>query len=339
LANLALLLGGAETAFVAPDCNTLGALEMGVVPDLYPGGQPFDDPKIRSRLASLWGGRLSPLPGLGLEAMMAAALEGNLAALWVMGADPASEGGGLGQAVGQVPFLVVQDLYLTDTASLADVVLPAASFAETDGSLTNMTGRWQALRAVKRPPGQARPDWWIIAELAKRLVDDKGQMAWELSGPSDALSEVSRIVPRYRGLSYAAMGEHGWQRPEPGPSVRRTFVRVEADTPILDADYPLALVIGRHLYDRGVLLRPAERLQRLVPGAYVMLHPDDAERAGLVDGDKVVLVSPQGQVGLVLRISEVVVPGVAFAPADLGDVPLGVLLAEPGRSTWVRVEK
>jgi formate dehydrogenase major subunit len=116
-------------------------------------------------------------------------------------------------------------------------------------------------------------------------------------------------------------------------------VHVDASPPAQDPDYPLALVTGRLLYDRGTLLRPSERLQHLVPDAYVTLHPRDAAEAGLADGDSVSIVSAQGRVGLLLRVGEDVAPGVAFAPADLGDTSLGVLFAQQGKPTWVRVEK
>jgi NADH-quinone oxidoreductase chain G len=229
--NLALLLGGVETGFVAQDNNTLGALEMGVVPHLYPGGQPLEDARARSRLASFWGSKLSPVQGLDHDGMMAAGLKGSLKALWIMGADPARDRREARDAMRRIPFLVVQDLFLTGTASLAEVVLPAASFAEIDGCFTNLTGRWQRLRAAKRPPGHARPDWWIITDLARRMVDEKRQRAWFFAGPADVLGEIARVLPACRGLSYSLMGDGGWQRPASPSATRRAFIRVETDFP------------------------------------------------------------------------------------------------------------
>ena len=122
---------------------------------------------------------------------------------------------------------------MTETAALADVVFPAASFAETDGCYTNVTGRWQAVRAAKRPPAEARPDWWIVVELARRMVSEKQRKAWEFSGPASVLDEIAKILgnnlAHYRGLDYDAMDSGGKQRPQPQRVVRRSFLRVDPD--------------------------------------------------------------------------------------------------------------
>ncbi len=338
VANLALLLGGIEAAFLARASNTLGALETGVVPDLYPGRQPFTDPKTRGRLASFWGGKLSPVEGLDFDQMMVAGQEGTLQAMWIMGADPASDCRMASEALGRIPFLVVQDLFMTDTASLAEVVLPAASFAETDGSFINLTGRLQSVRATMRPPAQARPDWWIIVELARRMVDSKQKRTWEFSGPADVLNEMSRVLPHWRGVDYAQMGETGWQQPAPPPLTRRTFKLDEAQSPAHNPKFPLTLVTGYQLYDRGTLLRCSERIQNLVPEAFVMVHPSDAETLGLVDGDDASVVSATGRLALTVRVSDEVVPGVAFAPWNLSTAPLSVLFADRWALPQVRIE-
>ncbi len=339
VANLSLLLGGIEAGFLAGDNNTLGALEMGVVPDLYPGGQPFKDSKVRSRLAGLWGGKLSPLEGFGFEGMVLAGQRGNLEAMWVMGSDPAEDCRRAGDALGRIPFLIVQDLFMTDTASMAEVVLPAASFAETDGSYINLTGRLQRVRAAMRPPGQARPDWWIIGQMAKRMVDSKRQRAWAFSGPDEVLEEITKVLPGYRGVDYARMGKEGWQQPVPQVTARRSFVRVEPDRESRDPDYPLTLVTGQLFYDRGTLLRRSPWVQNLVPEAFVMIHPSDAEKMGLADGDDVSVVSAQGRLGLRLKVSDEVVPGVAFAPLRLSEAPLSVLYMDHSALPRVRITK
>jgi NADH-quinone oxidoreductase chain G len=339
MANLALLLGGIEAGFIAGDNNTLGAMEMGLVPDLYPGGQPFKDNKTRSRLASFWGGKLSPVEGLDLDHMVVAGQEGTLKAMWIMGADPARDCRRAGDALGRIPFLVVQDLFMSDTASLAEVVLPAASFAETGGSFINLTGRLQAVHAAMRPPGRARPDWWIIAELAMRMVDGKRKRAWDFSGPADVLAEITKVIRGYRGVDYAKMAESGWQRPAPSTKARRSFVLVEPDAADPEPGYPLTLVTGRLLYDRGTLLRRSERIQNLVPEAFVMIHPSDAEKLGLADGDNASVVSAVGRLGLSVKLSEEIVPGVAFAPLNLSEAPLSVLFTDRWSLPRVRIVK
>jgi predicted molibdopterin-dependent oxidoreductase YjgC len=339
LANLALVLGGIEAGFVAENNNSWGALEMGVLPNCYPGGQSFKDNQIRNRLAGFWGSKLSPVEGFGFDGMMLAGREGDLQAMWIMGADPAYDCRVAGDALGRIPFLVVQDLFMTEAASLAEVVLPAASFAETDGSYTNLTGRLQAVRAGMRPPGQARPDWWIIVQLARRMVDSKRQRAWDFSRPADVLSEIARVVPGYRGVDYARMKDIGWQPPVKQPAARRAFVRAELDVTPRDPEYPLALVTGRLLYDRGMLLRLSEPTQNLVPEAFIMIHPSDAEELGLSDGDSVSVISPQGRLRFSLKVGEEIVPGAAFAPANLSDAPLSVLLADRWALPYVRIVK
>jgi NADH-quinone oxidoreductase chain G len=354
VSNLALLLAGiarhsVEAGFVPKDNNTLGALEMGVAPDLCPGGFPLTDNRVRSRLASFWGGRLSPVEGLDFDGMMRAGREDGLKAMWVMGADPAHDCREAGDVLGRIPFLVVQELFMTETASLAEVVLPAASFAESDGCFTNLTGRLQAIRAAKRPPGQARPDWWIITELARRMVDDRRQRAWGFASPADVLSEISKVLPGYRGVDYATMDNGGWQRPAaertaPHGNVRdllsaRAPVRVDPHPQPPDPEYPLTLVTGQLLYDRGTLLRCSGRIQNLVPDAFVMIHPAEAEKLDLADGDQVLVVSPHGQLAFAVRVSDEVVPGAVFAPLNLSDAPLSVLFADRWTLPRVRIVK
>jgi NADH-quinone oxidoreductase chain G len=339
MANVALLLGDIEAAFVAEDSNTLGACEMGVVPDLYPGGQSFQDNRIRNRLAGFWGGRLSPVEGLNFDGMMEEARAGGLQAMWIVGSDPANECRVAGEALGRIPFLVVQDLFMTDTASLAEVVLPAASFAETDGSYSNLTGRLQVLRAGMRPPGEAQPDWWIIAELAKRMLDDKRRRAWEFGGPAQVLGEIARALPKFRRVDYARMGEMGFQRPSPETRARRAFTQVEPEVAAHDPEFPLILATGRLLYDRGTLTNRSAHIQNLVPAAFVMINPIDAKELGLADGDSVSVVSTKGRLGFTLHVSDKVAPGVAFAPRNLSDAPLSVLFADRWTLPRVRIVK
>jgi len=337
--NLATLLGGIETSFVARDTNTLGAMKMGVVPGLYPGRQSFKDTRIRSRLAGMWSGRLSPVEGLDFEGMARAGQQGDLQAMWIIGADPANSSRRAGAALGRIPFLIVQDLFLTETASMAEVVLPAASFAETGGSLINVTGRIQSMPGAVRPPGQAQPNWWIIAQVAARMVDSKRKRAWEFSGPTEILAEIAKVLPGYRDLDMETIEKTGWQRPRPEETPRRYLSRVELVPPPPDPDYPLTLVTGHVLYHRGTLLRRTDRICELAPEAYVAIHPADAERFGMTDGDQASLISAIGQLGLTVRVSTEIVPGVAFAPLNLSEAPLGVLFEKCSDLPRVRISR
>lgn len=339
LANLTLLLNDAETGFVAGDANAWGALQMGVAPHWYPGQQPCQDPEIRNRLSSFWGTKLSPVPGLDWDGMLSACAQGRLKGMWIIGSDPAHRSQTAGEALKRIPFLVVQDLFMTETASLAEVVLPTTSFAETEGTFTNLTGRLQMIRPAKRPPGQARPDWWIITELARRMVESKRQKSWDFASAASVFQEIAKVVPGYRGLSYTTLGEAGWQAAPVQAKARRHLVHVESDPPSADPNYPLELVTGRLLYDRGTLLRRASRIQNLVPSPYVIIHPDNAKQFSIAHGDPVWLISSQGQLLLTAQVSDEIVPGTVFVPWNVSDPPLGMLLSEPEGLTRVRLAK
>jgi predicted molibdopterin-dependent oxidoreductase YjgC len=335
------LLGGVDTGFLAEGNNTLGAIEMGVVPDLYPGRRPCRDAhsRVRSRLTSVWGGRLSPVKGLDFDGMMAAAEDGALKGLWIMGADPAAKAGGAGETLAHIPFLIVQDQFVTETASLADVVLPAAAYAETSGSYLNATGRFQAFGPAKRPPGKARADWWIITQLARRMVETKRQRAWEFDSGRSVLQEIIKVVPAYRGLDVDLLYGEGWQPRAPESQTRRSFRRVEVAAAGADPDYPLRLVTGKLLYDRGTFLSHCAPIQKLVSDAYAMVHPNDARGLGLTEGESVSIVSAQGHVELAVRLGADVAPGVVWAPANLSDVALSSLGDERRQPLRVRIEK
>jgi NADH-quinone oxidoreductase chain G len=339
LENLALLLGSVEAAFVPWDNNSAGALEMGAVPDLFPGQQPLADQRVRSRLASLWGGKLSPAAGLGFQEMMAAGRQGSLKAQWIMGADPVRDCPGAAGSLGHIPFLVVQDLFLTDTARLAEVVLPAASFAEVDGTFSNITGRVQAIGAARYLSGEARPDWWILVEVARRLVPPKGQRAWAFASPGAVLAEMARALPAFSAVGEQAIGPGGWQPPVSPRAGRRAFEPVDAGLPDVDLEGRLVLVPGRLLYDRGVLLSRSERIQQVVPPPGLRLHPADARRLGLEDGDHVWVTSAAGRWAGTLEVSEGIVAGTALIPQEAGDVPASVLFEACGVLPRVTVEK
>jgi predicted molibdopterin-dependent oxidoreductase YjgC len=171
------------------------------------------------------------------------------------------------------------------------------------------------------------------------MADSKQQRAWDFSGPPDVLQEIAKVLPGYRGVDSARMGEAGWQRPAPQPPTRRSLLSIELDAPTPDPDYPLVLVTGRLLCDRGTLLCRSGRIQNLVPEAFVAIHPVDAGKLGLVDGDDVSVVSRVGRLGITVKISEEIVPGVIFAPSNLSAAPLSVLFADRLTLPYVRIEK
>ncbi len=326
LINLGLLLGGVEPTCLVGDNNNLGALRMGVAPHLYPGLQPLADRRVRDRLGNFWRSKLPMELGLTLPEMLDAALERRLRTMWIMGSDPASDYRVGSASLGRLEFLVVQDLFLTDTARMADVVLPAASFAEADGSCTNLTGRIQRLQAALRPPGEARPDWWILNQMARRMAHPQQAEAWQFASAAEVFAEVARAAPMFRGQQLDDLGEYGCQPPAPDPRGRRAFLRVRWQPPHRDPEYPLALVTNWLLYDRGTLLGHSGRVQRLVPEAYVLVHPDDARAAGVNDGDEVTVASAEGRLPLRARVSDDVMPGCVCVPHNLGEAPVSAML-------------
>ncbi len=215
LANLALLTGsigrpGAGLNPLKGHNNSQGASDMGVLPDFLPGYSPVTEEGARQRFETAWG---APVPPAGLTAagMIEAAARGELKALFVMGENPAlalADSGRVQPALQKLEFLVVQDMFLTETAQLATVVLPASSFAEGEGTFTNTERRVQRVRGVLAPLGTSRPDWWIVSQLARRM----GGQGFDYQHPAEVWEEVARLVPDYTGISYQRLEAGGWER-------------------------------------------------------------------------------------------------------------------------------
>jgi predicted molibdopterin-dependent oxidoreductase YjgC len=275
-------------------------------------------------------------------------VSGGVRALYVMGADPAGESDRARQALQRLDFLVVQDLFLSETAQLADVVLPAASsFIEADGTFTNLEGRVQRSLAGNRPRGEAVADWSILLHLARAwpqpvveevAVKAKGQKVkgkssvrrtsgWEYDSLAAVLTEITRVVPAYADLTWPALGSQG----QPGgakPSTNRRFQAVTLRAAGHDGAYPLSLVTGTRLFDGGTLTQASTTVAQLVPAPFVGLHPTEAQQMSLVDGQAVTVSSPAGQVSLSVRIDESVQPGTAWVLWGQAGEPAGALLAD-----------
>ncbi|NLE77774.1 MAG: NADH-quinone oxidoreductase subunit NuoG [Chloroflexi bacterium] len=343
LANLSAVGGAHGPFYLADDSNTVGASDMGLLPDCLPGGQRLEDTRVRDRLSKWWGVRkLSDNPGLPLEDLWPAVQDGRVKALLVLGSDPVEECAVARQALGQARFLVVQDLFLTATARLAHVVLPAAGPAAEEGTYTNLQGRVQHSGQGLRPLGETRPDWQILQELALRLLPltganaTPGAHAWAFEGPGQVFAELAKAAPAYEGLSYASLGEFGALRlaSEGQAALRKAPARALP----ADAAYPLILWVGRALYDRGTLAACSQALQTLVAPDGLWLHPDDAARAGLAQGAAARVRSALGEVTLPTRLDREVPRGVALATRNLGESSLGALLAPGSRVAQVQVE-
>jgi len=202
LMNLALLTGAEGPAYIPLQANAIGALDMGLAPDILPGFQSFDDGRVRDRLARLWGQKRIPTDaGLTLGEMQSAAREGILIAAYVLGEPPAG--------LEEVEFLVVQSSQLDHITDRTDVVLPACSFAECEGSYTNLAGRVQLARAALRPMGESKPDWWILSQLGARLGKSE---SWTFESAGQVFAEIAKCVPAYAGMSYQSLIPEGQVR-------------------------------------------------------------------------------------------------------------------------------
>lgn len=334
IANLAMAAGkvGRESTGVNPlrgQNNVQGACDMGGLPDVFPGYQKVTDPASREKFQQAWGVTLPPAPGLTVGEMMQAAHRGQVKGMYIIGENPVlsdPDANHVVEALENLDFLVVQDIFLSETARLADVVLPAASFAEKDGTFTNTERRVQRVRKAVEPPGQALPDWQVICRLSALMGYPMGY-----DHPADIMREIARVTPSYGGISYERLEAGGLQWPCPTPD--------HPGTPILhrekfsrglgkfhgvhhippgeqpDAEYPLVLTTGRRLYHyhTGTMSRRAQGLEEICPEERLELNPRDAERFGIADGDHVRVLSRRGEIEITARITDRVQPGLVFA--------------------------
>jgi len=350
LTNLALLLGAVDRVGYLPyDANAQGARDMGVLPDRWPGQIALDDEAALNRLQRQWGGTLLTEPGMTYNEMLRAAAQGDLDFLYVMGSDPAAEG--MAAALQEVDFLVVSDLFLTETAKLADVVLPAADYVESDGTFTNVERRVQRAPKVVRAPGHAAPDWLILTHLAQRwpVVEEveaakrkkkgHGKMPniWSYSSPQDVLQEIARVVPLYDGLTWEALGDEGKQWPAEALPLRTRLQSVTLPT-LSRREFTHWLIAERVLYDAGQLFATTAQSKNLIVAPAVRINPHDLAATALTVGQEVQLTSPHGVVRLPLEVDENVSPGTLFVPLGLAGAPAEQLLDGHYGPVPVRIE-
>lgn len=338
LNNLVLLIGAHEPGCLAQEPNSWGVLDMGLAPHLYPGRQRLDDDKVRERLGKRWRAELPAEAGLGLDEMLKAALDGELEALYAMAANPVMDHPIGDGALEKLKFLVVQDLFLTETARLADVVLPAASFAEADGTFTNMAGRVQRLHKALRPPAEVKSHGQIIVDLAGVMGQEIGAtVALGRYSPQAVMEEIARVTAPYEVFNYTSLGDDGIQVAMEGGT--RRFTQADFRPPAADAAYPLALVTGRLLYEQGSPFAQSEIMRQFIPEPFVEINPTDAETLGVADQDAVTVTSARDSLELKARVSDDIRPGCVFVPLHLNEMPV-VALSEVGTAvTWVKVTK
>ena len=317
--------------------NVQGAGDAGCVPTNLPGYATYA-PADLDRFERGWGARPPAEPGLVVTEMIEGWLDGRVRAMYVVGENPLLSEPDLHhaeKAMQQLDFLVVQDLFLHETAEHAHVFLPAAAFAEKDGTFTNSERRVQRIRQAIEPPGLARADWWIAAELARRTARRLGieVTGFDYEHPSEIFDELARLWPALAGMSYARLEAGGLQWPCPTPDHPGTrflyadafprgkgrFVPVTqtaeaAELP--DPEYPFLLNTGRLLYHwhGGTLTRRVEGLLELAPRLEVAIHPADARQLGVDDGGALRMVSRRGELTAYAQVTEAVRRGAVFVP-------------------------
>ena len=334
--NLALLCGhlGKESSGVNPlrgQNNVQGACDMGCLPGDLPGYQKTANPDVIAKFEKAWGVKLSDKPGLTVTEIVGKAGKGDIKVLYIMGENPMLSDPDLNhvkEALENTEFLVVQDIFLTETAQLADVVLPAASFAEKDGTFTNTERRVQRVRKAVDAPGKAKPDWEILMEVMKRLGYDK-----KYGNAAEIMDEAASVTPQYGGISHARLENEGglqWPCPNeehPGTGFLHkdrfakglgTFFAIDHKDPaeMPDAEYPLYLTTGRLLYQyhSGTMSRRAAGLTEKAPECLVELAAADAAKYGIAAGDQVKIRTRRGEITARANISTKASPGTVFIP-------------------------
>ena len=311
--------------------NVQGASDAGLIPMMFPDYQRVDNPAAHAKFEALWGTPLDSAPGLTVVEVMDAAYRGEVRGLYVMGENPAMsdpDANHARAALARLDHLVVQDIFLTETAAFADVILPASAFAEKTGSFTNTDRLVQLGRAVIPPPGDARQDLWIIQQLAARLGLD-----WHYPDVGDVFDEMRRCMPTIAGITWGRLQRDGAvtypcrQEGDPGeqvefaqrfatPSGRARFVSasiIPADEQP-DAAYPLVLITGRQLehWHTGSMTRRSSVLDAIEPDPVALMHPQDLQRLGVLPGEPVTLQSRRGAVTLYARADDASPPGTVF---------------------------
>jgi len=344
LANLAMVTGhvGFESAGVNPirgQNNVQGACDMGALPNVFPGYRSAGQPKEIEAFEQAWGVELNPGMGLTIPEMIDMAVYGKLKAMYVMGEDPVltdPDANHVRKAMENLEFLVVQDLFMTQTAQYADVFLPAASYAEKSGTFTNTERRVQRVRQAIEPLGQARADWEIICDLSKRLGYEMNY-----SNVEEIFQEVRKLTPIYAGITYPRIEKDGIQWPcptETHPGTKflhagvfprgkglMSGIEYEEAAELTNEEYPILMTTGRMLYQYNVSTRYSANLDRLRPYELAEINPREAEALGVKEEDQIRVTSRRGSIITKVTITDKVAPGVMFMTFHYWESPVNEL--------------
>ena len=354
IANLALMCGhlGKPGTGVNPlrgQNNVQGCSDSGGLPNIYPGYQNVSDTASKEKFEKAWHTKLSEKIGLTTLEMSDAIGEGIISDFIVMGENPLMSEPDLNKARGHLSELknmVVIDIFLNETGEYADVILPAASFAEKEGTFTNSDRRVQLIRKAFSPPGEARPDWQILSELARRVEKKTGQSVsagFDFSSPSEIWDEMASLVPAFGGINHKRISEEDglhWPCPDLShkgspylfsdsfPRGKGKFHSIDMKnlSELPDKEYPYILSTGRVLYHwHGGTMTRRSVLNEISPHPFVEIHPEDAEREKIQEGDYITVASRRGSVKIPVRISEKSPIGVLFIPIHFSEAAVNKL--------------
>ncbi|MCG9726533.1 formate dehydrogenase subunit alpha [Vibrio brasiliensis] len=346
VANLQLLCGniGIEGGGINPlrgQSNVQGACDMGALPNSYPGYQKVYNPMIRQKFAIEWNANYLPSePGLTLTEIIDGACQRSVRGLYIMGENPVLSDPNQAHVIEgleALDFLVVQDIFLTETAQYADVVLPSCSFAEKSGHFTNTERRVQRINAAVKAPGEAKEDWWIIQQIANAMGSD-----WHYQQVSDITAEIARVTPQYAGLRWEAITPEGVQWPSNKNNPNGTRImhqtqftrgkgqmvgvpfRYAAELP--DEEYPLVLTTGRVLeqFHTGTMTRKTKGLDNLA-GPRAMISVQDAEALGISNGQRLKVSTRRGEIEIDAFVTKRIQQGVIFIPFHFVESPVNRL--------------
>lgn len=356
-ANLQMLLGnlGIPGGGVNPlrgQNNVQGACDMGALPNVFPGYQSVADDSIRAKFEKGWGVTLSGQPGLTVTEIINGAETGRIKGMYIVGENPMMSDPDINhveKCLKSLEFLVVQDIFLNETAQLADVVLPGVSYAEKEGTFTNTERRVQLIRQAIEPLGHSRADWEIVCQLARRMTGGKPSDpsarygGWDYTDPSAVMEELAALTPIYGGIAHLRLERKGLQWPcpdkdHPGTPILHVgkfsrglgrFNAVEHLPPdeLPDEDYPLVLTTGRVIYHwhGGTLTRRSQGLDAICPEALVEISPEDAAALGVADGELVRVTSRRGELVAKAEVVDRPRSGVVFMTFHFAEAAANLL--------------
>ena len=349
LISLALLTGnvghpGAGLHPLRGQNNVQGASDAGLIPMFFPDYKPVTDPETRAKYESFWGTELDPNRGLTVVEITDAAYDGTIKAMYIMGENPAMSDPDQTHAraaLANLDHLVVQDIFMTETAAFADVILPASAFPEKTGTVTNTDRRVQLGRQAVQPPGDAQQDWWIIQEIANRMG-----LNWSYTHPKDIFGEMRMVMPSLTGISwdrleredavtYPCADEESEGRdiifgdafPTASGRGRMTPADILPPDEQPDADFPIIMSTGRLLehWHTGSMTRRATVLDALEPTAEVHISPDDLETLSAKGGDMIAVETRRGRIELAARMDPNLPAGMIFVPFCFTEAPANML--------------